>query len=284
MEIYLADEHAYQLTPLISLEVARDRIDKKKMSLVAGTVGALFSQPKPDEIKLVATENRLEPFWFISASTHTEYDRACAYVVPVTGPEVKGVTLFGQRLNATVSAKGPPTLSLTGIEHCAHELRSQQTFDAISGAKADFIRFVKAERVEIAELSGFAPEGVLVVPPQVRATAVVRQVTAEVVQPVQNAHAIHSERVDLENIDLIFRPVYALEYEWAAKNKRVVVEFDAVGGEMRGGGKRLADQIRHILTRDVLFDVTADAIGMIVPGGNIAVKLVKAVVDRGKRQ
>ena len=86
MEIYLADEHAYQLTPLISLEVARDRIDKKKMSLVAGTVGALFSQPKPDEIKLVATENRLEPFWFISASTHTEYDRACAYVVPVTGP------------------------------------------------------------------------------------------------------------------------------------------------------------------------------------------------------
>ena len=35
-----------------------------------------------------------------------------------------------------------------------------------------------------------------------------------------------------------------------------------------------------MLTRDLLFDVTADAVSMIVPGGGIAVKLVKAVVDR----
>ena len=48
------------------------------------------------------------------------------------------------------------------------------------------------------------------------------------------------------------------------------------------GGKKLGDQIRGMLTRDLLFDVTADAVGMIVPGGSIAVKLVKAVVDRGK--
>jgi hypothetical protein len=192
MEIYLADEHAYQLTPLISLEIARDRIDKKKKSLVAGTVGALFSQPPTNQTR----RDRESLCRSVHQRLHPPNMTAPA-PVPVTGPEVKGVTLFDQRLNATVSAKGPPTLSLTGIEHCAHELRSQQTFDAISGAKADFMRFVKAERVEIAELSGFAPEGVLVVPPQVRATAVVRQVTAEVVQPVQNAHAIHSERVDL---------------------------------------------------------------------------------------
>ena len=35
-----------------------------------------------------------------------------------------------------------------------------------------------------------------------------------------------------------------------------------------------------MLTRDLLFDITADAVGMFVPGGSIAVKLVKAVVDR----
>ena len=31
---------------------------------------------------------------------------------------------------------------------------------------------------------------------------------------------------------------------------------------------------------DLLFDVTADAVGLIVPGGSIAVKLVKAMTDR----
>jgi hypothetical protein len=122
----------------------------------------------------------------------------------------------------------------------------------------------------------------LVIPPQVRATAVVRQVMAEVVKPVQQAQIIHEERVDVETIDLNFRPVYAFEYEWAAKNKKAVVEFDALTGEMNTGGKRWSDQIKGMVTRDLLFDVTADAVGMIVPGGGIAVKLVKAVVDRGR--
>ena len=84
------------------------------------------------------------------------------------------------------------------------------------------------------------------VPPQARATAVVRQVMSEVVKPVQ-AQMIHEERVDVEAIDLYFRPVYAFEYEWAAKNKRVVVEYDALTGEIRAGGKRLGDQIRGML-------------------------------------
>jgi len=35
-----------------------------------------------------------------------------------------------------------------------------------------------------------------------------------------------------------------------------------------------------MLTRDLVFDVTADAVGLIVPGGSIAVKLVKAIADR----
>jgi hypothetical protein len=62
----------------------------------------------------------------------------------------------------------------------------------------------------------------------------------------------------------------------------VVVEFDALLGEMHSGGKKWSDQIKGIISRDLFFDVTADAVGMLVPGGSIAVKLVKAVVDRKK--
>jgi hypothetical protein len=116
----------------------------------------------------------------------------------------------------------------------------------------------------------------------VKANAVVRQVTAEVVQPVQNVQTIHEERVDIETVDLNFRPIYAFEYEWTTKNKKVVIEFDPLTGEMRTGGKRWSDQLKGLLTRDLIFDVTADAFGTIVPGGSIAVKLVKAVVDRKK--
>ena len=281
MDISLADERAFQITPQISMEVARVRVDDKRTSLVAGTVGALLTRPKAEDIHLISTENRLEPFWLITIATRTRYDRNRSYTFTVSGPEVQQVTVLDHQVTVDRQARGGPSVSLTGTEHCQEEHRFTRFFDGMTGEKADLTKYLSFPALEIANLETFAPEGVLVAPPEARATAVVRQVMTEAVKPVQ-AQMIHEERVDVENIDLYFRPVYAFEYHWPAKNKRVVVEYDALTGDFEAGGKKLGDQIRGMLTRDLLFDVTADAVGMIVPGGSIAVKLVKAVVDRGK--
>ena len=282
MDIYLSAEHAYHLIPQFSVDVARYRVEQKKMNLIAGTLGSLFSRSKPEELQLATVENRVEPFWLLEASSRTLYDRARTYTVHASGLEVKSVTVMGQDLPTVSQPKGGPAFILTGVEHCLQELQARQTFDGITGSKVDLLKYVSAAKTEIADISTFAPEGVLVVPPQVKANAVVRQVTAEVVQPVENVQTIHEERVNIETIDLNFRPIYAFEYEWTTKNKKVVIEFDPLTGEMRTGGKKLSDQIKGLLTRDLIFDVTADAFGTIVPGGSIAVKLVKAVVDRKK--
>jgi len=281
MEISLAEEHAYYFVPQISLEVARDRIEKKKTTLVAGMFGTLISRPNPAEIQVVSFENRLEPYWVVTVASRTAYDRQQAYTIPIKGEEVREVTVLGQKL--VISSKGNPSLTLNGIEHCVEERRVTRFFDGLSGQKTDLSRYQSFAKTEITDLQNFTADGMLVVPPEMRATAIVRQVLGEVIQPVSKAQIIHEEHVDVETIELNFRPVYALEYEWASKGKRVVVEFDALLGDVRSGGKKWSDQIKGILTRDLFFDVTADAIGMIVPGGGIAVKLVKAVVDRGKK-
>jgi hypothetical protein len=280
MDISLAEEHAYYFVPQISMEVARDRIEKKKATLVAGMFGSLISRPNPSEIQVISVENRLEPYWVVTAASRTAYDRQQVYTISIKGEEVREVTLLDQKL--TVSSKGTPSLTLSGIEHCVEEHRVTRFYDGLSGQKADLNRFQPFTKTEITDIGQFAPEGILVVPPQMRATAIIRQVLSEVIQPVTKAQIIHEERVDVEAIELNFRPVYALEYEWASKSKRVVVEFDALLGEMHSGGKTWSDQIKGIITRDLFFDVTADAVGMLVPGGSIAVKLVKAVVDRKK--
>jgi hypothetical protein len=281
MDISLAEEHAYYFVPQISPEVARDRIEKKKTTLVAGMFGTLISRPNPSDIQEVSAENRLEPYWAVTVATRTAYDRQQTYTIPLKGEEVREVTLLGQKL--TISSKGNPALTLNGIEHCVDERRITRFFDGLSGQKTDLGRYQSFAKTEINDLEHFAPEGLLVIPPEMRATAIVRQVLSEAIQPVGKAQIIHEERVDVEVLELNFRPVYALEYEWASKGKRVVVEFDALLGDIRSGGKKWSDQIKGILTRDLFFDVTADAVGMIVPGGGIAVKLVKAVVDRGKK-
>jgi hypothetical protein len=280
MEISLAEEHAYYFVPQISIEVARDRIEKKKTTLVAGMFGNLISRPNPNEIQVVSVENRLEPYWMVTAASRTAYDRQQVYTVPIKGEEVREVTLLGQKL--TVGSKGNPSITINGIEHCVDERRVTRFFDGLTGQKEDLSRFQSFTKSAITDIGEFVPDGMLVVPPQMRATAIIRQVLGEVIQPVTKAQIIHEERVDIETIELNFRPVYALEYEWTSKGKRVIVEFDALLGDMRSGGKKWSDQIKGIITRDLFFDVTADAVGMLVPGGSIAVKLVKAVVDRKK--
>lgn len=277
MEIYLADERAFHLVPLITLDVAHDRLEQKKTNLVAGTVGALLSRPKPEEIQMISVESRLEPFWLVSAFVRTAFDRNSSYTIPVSGAEVKTVSALGQDLPVTANPKGGASFTINGQEHCVEERRANFGFDG-AGVKVDMGKYLACAKTEISDWEHFAPEGTLVVPPQARATTVVRTVLAEMIKPVQ-AQIIHEERLNLETIELNFRPVYALEYEWAAKGKRVVLEFDAITGDMRSGGKKLSDQIKNMVTRDLIFDVTADAVGMFVPGGSIAVKLVKAVVD-----
>ncbi|MBE3120345.1 MAG: hypothetical protein IMZ50_16530 [Candidatus Atribacteria bacterium] len=280
MDIYLAAERAFHLVPQISLEVARDRLEQKKTSLVTGTLGALIARPKPEDIQIVSFESRLEAFWLINVFVRTVYERSHTYTISVSGAEVHHVTALGQDLPVTANPKSGASFSLNGVEHCVEERRQSFTFDG-TGTKMDLSKYQSFEKSEIADLGQFAPAGVLVVPPQAHATTVVRAVLAEVIKPVQ-AQVIHEERVNVEALDINFRPVYAFEYEWVTKGKRVILEFDGLTGEVHSGGKKQNDQIKGYVTRDLIFDVTADAVGLIVPGGSIAVKLVKAVVDRRK--
>ena len=286
MEIYLAEQQAYHLVPQVALEVAQDRVEQKKTQLVAGTVGALLSRPKPEEIQMLSVENRLEPFWLVTVAARTAYDRKRSYAVAV-GPEVQQVTMLGQEVAPQpASGKDGPRLALEAVEHCLEAAKATRTFNALSGERNDVSKYLSFAKTLIVDIEQFAPEGVLVVPPQVNANAIVRQVLTEVIKPVQNAQVIHEERVNVEALELNFRPMYAFEYEWAAKGKRMVIEFDPLTAEVNSGGKKLSEQVKNLkgmLTRDLLFDVTADAVGIVVPGGSIAVKLVKAAMDRGKK-
>lgn len=281
MEIRLAEEHAYYFIPQISLDAAREKVEKKKTTLVAGMFGTLISRPNPAEIQIISVESRLEPYWMVKAASHTAYDRQQIYTVPIKGDEVRAVTVLGQTLQ--LNTKGGSSLTLNGVEHCVEEHQVTSYFDGLSGQKYDLNRFQRFAKTEITDLEHFALEGMLVVPAQMKATAIIRQVLGEVIQPVLKAQIIHEERVDIEDLELNFRPVYAFEYEWSSKGKRVIVEFDALLGDTRSGGKKWSDDIKGILSRDLFFDVTADAVGMLVPGGGIAVKLVKAVVDRNRK-
>ena len=112
MDISLAEERAFQITPQVPLEVAKVRVDDKRTSLVAGTVGALLSRPKAEDIQLVSTEARLEPFWLVTISGRTRYDRNRSFAISVSGPEVQQITVLDHQVK--VDPAQLDALNLTG--------------------------------------------------------------------------------------------------------------------------------------------------------------------------
>jgi hypothetical protein len=272
MEIQLAEPKIFALNEKITVEKARMRAMDKRTTLFTSGVSVLIQRVKPEEVELLAMQKRWEPFWNVICATHLVYDRTRKFNVPVTGPEVQSLTL--QETDYPVVNRA---ITLSAVEHCREENRQQMFFEGVSGEAQDLANLM-GDRVEIADLAEFGTrESAIVVPPEIRSSFVMRQALQVMLKPVQ-ADVIFEEVVTVEAIDLYYRPIFAFEFRWKPKDKTAVAEFDGVSGDMRNA-KSLRQQMNIPISRDALFDIGADTIGMLVPGGNIAVKLAKVAID-----
>ena len=140
----------------------------------------------------------------------------------------------------------------------------------------DWKKYLPLDKESVSDLSNLSVDGSRVVAPEMRASAVVHQVFSSLLRPIQ-ADIIHEEKVDVNIVDLYFRPVYAFEYTWETKGKTktTVAEFDGVTGEMTSGGVTLRQQVEKMMNRDLLFDVSAEAANLLIPGSGIAVRVAK---------
>jgi hypothetical protein len=275
MDITVGKEQIFRLLPTLKMEQAREKAWDKKTSVFSSGLTGLLSRPKAEEVQITYSEYRYEPFWHLVCKVRYEYDRTRGYTVPVLAPEVQRVTVEGKGYPITAKLR---QFTITGIEHCVEEASTEVFFDAVRGQQRDCKGYMRFEKERVADLAQFAPEGSIVVAPEMRASAAVRQVLASLLRPIQ-ADTIHEEKVDVQMVDLYFRPVYAFEYKWEAKGKTTVAELDGLTGEMNAGGVPLRQQVQRVMTRDLLFDVGADAVNLLIPGGGIAVKVAKSMVD-----
>ena len=131
------------------------------------------------------------------------------------------------------------------------------------------------------ELETLADDTSIVVPPHIRVSAIMRDTLAKMIKGIQ-ADKILEESVAVTAVDLYYRPIYAFQYHWISKDKKGIVEVDGLTGEVTSGTRVFSEYLNRALDRDFLFDLGADATGMLIPGGNIAVKVVKRYLDKTK--
>jgi hypothetical protein len=268
MEINLGDEQIIELQATFAPEQILEKAMAKRVDAF-GQVAKLIQRPKPEDIEITATQKRLEPFWIAAAKARYVYDRRQSYRIPVT-PEVQSVKVYGNE--HPVTADKNRVFVLESVDRCVEEIERQIVIDAKTGNEVDLGKYLNFPKQPAQDLASLENDGTVVVPPEVRGSFVVRKLVALLMKTFQ-ADKIHEERIDVNDLSLCYRPVYAIEFLWKTKQKRQVVEFDALTGDMRAEGGEIKKRVVRVLENDALFDIGADAVGTVLPGANIAVKL-----------
>jgi len=279
VEIELAPQRIFALEDRLSFDEIRQRAMDKRSQAVAGGLGGLLQRPRPEDITLTGSQRRVEPFWHVAGKARYVYERTREYTVPPSGPEVREVEIQGTTYGIVEAGRQARAFHLPVKERCRDEFADELYVDGVTGqpiADGAGVRGGPATEVEAPET--LASEGTVVVPPEHRASYVVRQLLSRMLKPVQ-ADVVLEETLTLDHSDLYYRPIWAFEFRWAAKDKSGVIEFDALTGQMRQASS-LTTHISRIVTKDALFDIGADTVGLLVPGGSIAVKVARAALDK----
>lgn len=285
MEINLTEERAFILQAQLTVDQAEGRAWGHKVDAFGtmAKMGSLLQRPKDDDFKLLYKEQRYEPFWHVVCDARYVYERRCDYPLPFSDPVVKSVTIDNVEYQVCNGK-----IVLAGLEHCREELHADVFFDGLTSVRdpalTDYLKYAAVE-IPGDDLDDFSAGEAIVVPPAARASAIVHEVLIEMIKSVK-AERILEDRIDVAQIDLYYRPVYAFQYRWLSKEKEAIVEYDGLTGQWQAGGKTFQQYMGKILDPDFLFDVGVETVDLFVPGGGLAIKLAKKGIDvaRGSKK
>ncbi|MBI5034710.1 MAG: hypothetical protein HZB51_29660 [Chloroflexi bacterium] len=268
MEINLGAEQIVELPAVFSLEQIQEKALAKRVDAF-GQMAKFVQRPKLDDIEITTTQKRLEPFWFACATARYVYDRKATYRVPAS-PEAQSVILNG--IEYTVTGDKTRTFSLEGLERCVEETSQSLMLDTVGGKEVKYEKYLSFPKNLVTDMAALEQNGTFVVAPEVRSSFIVRKLASMLMKTFQ-ADKIVEERIDVSEVTLYYRPIFAVEYFWRAKDKKQVVEFDGLTGEAKAESGEIKKKVVSVLENDALFDIGADAVGTVFPGVNVAIKL-----------
>jgi len=274
MEIEIAERGTFYFERVITPEEARGRAGAHKAAAF-GTISRLFARPREEDVTISEQGVWYLPLWHAKAHMRFLYDRRESYRIPIKTRHVTGVSVSGNDYAVAAGAVDVPV-----VEHCERDEQKELWIDAISNQPMNIQAYLKARAIPV-NIEDFAPEDAKIASPVVRASAVIRTLLGDDIRP-GDADDIKEEKVNVECIDLYLRPTFNFKLEWAAKNKSAEIAIDAVTGELQTQPVAAVAAVAKLLKPETLFDLGAETLNVIVPGGAIALKVAKALTDKRK--
>lgn len=274
-QLILGEKGFIALSPLISAEKA-DKIAEENKHRGINFFTRLIYRPKPEEIKLTRSEARYEPFWQMVCEARVDYVREKSVHLDLD-ENVCELKIGDQYFKAD---NGKAFVNID--ERCVSRKYHNLFIDAVSGEKKDYAELMKSRFSRIATIDEIANYDFTPIPAKIKASILVRDMIFDTMKPLK-AIEIIAQSLKIDKLNLCFRPVYVYEFNWEAKNTQMVFEIDGITGKVSEGRTLKQESKNEFLSEASLFDIGADAIGLVVPGGEIAAKLAKAFIGSKNR-
>jgi hypothetical protein len=275
MEVEVAEERILLLADRFSLDHAEGRAWSRRADAfgTGARLGGLLNRATSEDYECVYRERRLQPFWRLHVTMAAAYERSRSYAVAVAS-SVRSVEIAG--LTVPVS---DGRMVLSGLESCVDETSRAFAFDGLTRVENPALSVYESFPSSVADAEILAAEttsGTVVVPPEAKASMLVREVVAGAIGKI-DADRVIEERVTVDVVDLVYRPVYAFRYRHGGKE--AVIEFDGLTGSTRPDGATFEQYLGKILEPKFLLDVGVEAVNIFVPG----TQLVRIVVEQGAK-
>lgn len=273
MEVEIAEERILRLTDRFSLDHAEGRAWSRRADAfgTGAKLGGLLNRATSEDYECIYRERRLQPFWRLHATTMAAYERTRSYTVQVA-PSVRSVQIAGETVPVDQGR-----IVLSGVESCQDEASRGFIFDGLTRAEDPALSVYDSFPSSVADAETLAAEalsGTVVVPPDAKSSMLVRDVVSRAIGKI-DADRVLEERVTVDVVDLVYRPVYAFRYRHAGKE--AVIEFDGLTGSTHPDGATFEQYVGKILEPKFLLDVGVEAVNLFVPG----TQLVRIVVEHG---
>lgn len=269
----IAEKNILAFFPTLSMAEALKKAEENKHRCLS-FFSRIIYRPKDEEIRLSGSTAQYLPFWQIEFAANVEYVRE----KPLKLDLDKSVTEI--KIGDQYFKVKDGNLKLKIDEKCSVSQQQTSCIDAITGEQIDPGEMLSAGSKTLNNISELISNDFEVIPPRLRASIPVRNMIHGLMQPLK-AIEILSQTLNIQKLNLCFRPVYTFEYLWENRKQSVSFCIDGVTGRIYEGNSIIqGDESR--ISEASLFDIGADAIGLVVPGGDIAAKIAMAFLGKKK--
>jgi len=255
---------------------AQEQAEKKKLSAF-GMLAKFnpLNRPKEDTVSLSKQEVRYEPLWHLVARREVDFSCEQTYPVVIQNAYACSVQINGQTMEIERQG-GKGQIVLKGLESCQRKIEFSHYTDGLKreikpATLESYIRKYRYTEVESLD----KPEAIV---PLVSMTSLIQTAKIKLGSEAINAFEIFRDQIIFEKAHIYFRPVFAFEFVWNPSDKRGVIEIDGLTGEIIENGQWFKEKVKQVLTREVLFEISAEVAGSLVPGAGVAMKAVSKAV------